>query len=39
MGRDASDNRGLHIGVVTRYDERLKSVVIKSTGSYTPAPR
>ena len=38
MGRDASDNRGLYIGEVTRYDERLKSVFIKSTGSYTPAP-
>ena len=38
MGRDASDNRGLYIGEVTRYDERSKNVVIKSTGSYLPAP-
>ena len=38
MGRDASDNRGLYIGKVTRYDERSKNVVIKSIGSYLPAP-
>jgi putative protease len=38
MGRDASDNRGCFIGVVTRYDERSKNVFIKSTGSYVPAP-
>ncbi len=38
MGRDASDNRGLYIGKVTRYDERSKNVFIKSTGSYMPAP-
>jgi putative protease len=37
MGRDASDNRGLYIGEVTRYDERSKNVVIKSVGSYVPA--
>ncbi len=29
MGRDASDNRGLYIGKVTRYDERSKNVFIK----------
>jgi len=38
MGRDASDNRGLSIGEVTRYDVRSKNVVIKSIGSYIPAP-
>ena len=38
MGRDAPDNRGLFIGEVTRYDERLKNVVIRSIGSYLPAP-
>jgi putative protease len=38
MGRDAPDNRGLFIGEVTRYDERSKNVVIKSIGSYLPAP-
>ena len=38
MGRDASDNRGCCIGVVTRYDERSKNVFIKSTGSSMPAP-
>jgi putative protease len=38
MGRDAPDNRGLTIGEVTRYDERSKNVVIKSIGSYLPAP-
>jgi U32 family peptidase len=38
MGRDASDNRGLYIGEVTRYDERSKNVFIKSITSYIPAP-
>jgi putative protease len=38
MGRDASDNRGLYIGEVTRYDERSKNVFIKSIASYIPAP-
>jgi U32 family peptidase len=38
MGRDASDNRGLPIGVVIECDERSKNVVINSLGSYMPAP-
>jgi putative protease len=38
MGRDAPDNRGCCIGVVNRYDERSKSVTLRSIGSYVPGP-
>jgi putative protease len=38
MGRDAPDNRGLDIGVVTRYDRKTGTAFIRLTGSYIPAP-
>jgi len=37
MGRDAGDNRGICIGVVTRYDERSKTVTVKSIGGSIPS--
>ncbi|HZK31207.1 MAG TPA: DUF3656 domain-containing protein [Methanoregula sp.] len=36
MGRDAPDNRGFCIGVVNRYDEKSKSVKIRTTQSIIP---
>ena len=38
MGRNAGDNRGICIGVVTRYDERSKTVTVKSSGGSIPSP-
>jgi putative protease len=38
MGRNAPDNRGFCIGVVTRYDERSKTATIRSNGSSVPRP-
>jgi len=38
MGRDASDNRGIYIGFVKRYDEKSKTVTVRSSGSGIPGP-
>ena len=38
MGRDAGDNRGICIGVVTRYDERSRTVTVTSSGGIIPRP-
>jgi len=38
MGRDASDNRGMCIGNVSRYDEKSKTVTVRSSGSGIPCP-
>lgn len=38
MGRDAGDNRGICIGVVTRYDERSKTVTVRPGGQPIPSP-
>ena len=38
MGRDASDNRGICIGRVSRYDEKSKTVTVRSNGSGIPCP-
>ena len=38
MGRDASDNRGICIGCVSRYDEKSKTVTVRSSGSGIPCP-
>jgi U32 family peptidase len=38
MGRDASDNRGMCIGRVSGYDEKSKTVMVKSNGSGIPCP-
>jgi putative protease len=38
MGRDTGDNRGICIGVVKRYDERAKTVTVKSGGGIIPSP-
>jgi len=38
MGRDAPDNRGLEIGVVTRYDRKTGTASVRLSGSYIPAP-
>ena len=37
MARDAPDNRGLEIGVVTRYDRRTRSATIRLHEQYIPA--
>jgi U32 family peptidase len=37
MGRDAPDNRGVCIGLVSRYDNDAKSVTVRLTGSVVPA--
>jgi putative protease len=36
MGRDAPDNRGFCIGVVNRYDEKTKRVMVHTTQSKIP---
>jgi U32 family peptidase len=38
MGRDDSDNRGICIGFVSRYDEKSKTVTVRSSGSGIPCP-
>ncbi|MDD1688285.1 MAG: DUF3656 domain-containing protein, partial [Methanoregula sp.] len=38
MGTEASDNRGICIGQVSRYDEKLKSVTVRLNGSAVPGP-
>jgi putative protease len=38
MGRDASDNRGICIGYVSRYDEKSKTVTVRLNGSGIPGP-
>ena len=38
MGRGASDNRGICIGSVSRYDEKSKTVMVRSNGSGIPCP-
>jgi putative protease len=38
MGRDAPDNRGICIGVVNRYDEKSKSVKVRTTQKIIPRP-
>ncbi len=38
MGRDASDNRGICIGRVSRYDKKSKTVTVRSSGSGIPCP-
>jgi putative protease len=38
MGREASDNRGIYIGLVSRYDEKSKTVTVRSNGSGHPCP-
>ncbi len=36
MGRDAPDNRGVPIGMVTEYDARTRTVSVKLTGTIVP---
>ncbi|HUW85746.1 MAG TPA: peptidase U32 family protein, partial [Methanoregula sp.] len=38
MGRDAPDHRGMFIGVVNRYDEKSKTVRIRSIKRQIPCP-
>ncbi len=38
MGRDASDNRGMYIGNVSRYDKKSKTITIRLNGSCIPGP-
>ena len=37
MGRDAGDNRGICTGVVKRYDERSKTITVKTSGGVIPS--
>lgn len=38
MGTDASDNRGICIGYVSRYDEKSKTITFRSNSSLIPSP-
>ena len=38
MGTDASGNRGIWIGYVSRYDEKLKTITVRSNRSLIPSP-
>ena len=38
MGRDAPDNRGISIGIVSRYDKTSKTAVIQPASSLIPRP-
>jgi putative protease len=38
MGRDAPDNRGMCIGKVSRYDEKSKTVTVRTNGYGLPGP-
>jgi U32 family peptidase len=38
MGTDASDNRGICIGYVSRYDEKSKTITVRSNRSLIPSP-